>query len=157
MTILFRFQWCSLSVCIHSKVRSYHTDANSSPLVPHISAVNRDSIGSNNGLLPIRRQAIIRTSAGLLPIGPLGTNFNEISIKIQTFLFMNIHLKISSATWRPFFAMGSWVKMLHYTGQPPYLERSGWLYCYRPVRFIRAPSYLIRHLGFSEYKVTWQV
>ena len=35
------------------------------------------SIGSDNGLSPIRRQAIIWTNAGLLSIGPLGTIFGE--------------------------------------------------------------------------------
>ena len=42
--------------------------------------------GSDNGLTPGRRQAIIWTSAGILYIGPLGTNFSESSIRIQTFL-----------------------------------------------------------------------
>ena len=32
-----------------------------------------------------RYQAIIWTNAGILFIGPLGTNFSEISIEIQTF------------------------------------------------------------------------
>ena len=32
-------------------------------------------IGSDNGLSPGRRQAIIWTNAGILLIGPLGTNF----------------------------------------------------------------------------------
>ena len=64
--------------------------------------MNWVSIGSDNGLLPIRRQAIIWTNAGLLSIGPLGTNFSEILIKIQNFSFTKIHLKISSAKWRPF-------------------------------------------------------
>ena len=36
------------------------------------------SIGSDNGLSPAQRQAIIWTSAGILLIGPLGTNFSEI-------------------------------------------------------------------------------
>ena len=35
-------------------------------------------------------------------IGHLGTNFSEILIRIQTFLFMKMHLKMSSAKWRPF-------------------------------------------------------
>ena len=43
--------------------------------------MNRVSIGSDNGLSPIRRQAIIWMNAGLLWIGPLGTKFSEISIK----------------------------------------------------------------------------
>ena len=34
------------------------------------ASVNRVSIGSDNGLSPIRRQIIILTSAGLLLIGP---------------------------------------------------------------------------------------
>ena len=35
-------------------------------------------------------------------IGPLGTNFSEILIKIETFSFRKIHLKMSSGKWRPF-------------------------------------------------------
>ena len=42
-------------------------------------------IGSDNGLSPGRRQAIIWTSAGILLIGPLGTNFSQILIGIQFF------------------------------------------------------------------------
>ena len=34
--------------------------------------------GSDNGLSPGRRQAIIWTNAGISLIGPLGTNFSEI-------------------------------------------------------------------------------
>ena len=40
-------------------------------------------ISSGNSLAPVRRQAIIWTDAGLLLLGPLGTNFSEIRIKIQ--------------------------------------------------------------------------
>ena len=47
-------------------------------------------IGSHYGLLPSRRQAIIWTSAGILLIGPLGTNFSEIVIEIYIFLFKEI-------------------------------------------------------------------
>ena len=39
--------------------------------------MNQVSIGLDNGLSPIRHQAIIWTSVGLLLIGPLGTNFSE--------------------------------------------------------------------------------
>ena len=59
-------------------------------------------IGSDNGLSPGRRQAIIWTIAGILLIGPLGTNFSEILIGIQTFSFKKMNLKMSSAKWRPF-------------------------------------------------------
>ena len=69
----------------------------------HICVSNLIIIGSNNGLSPDRRQAIIRTNAGILLIGPLGINFNEILIGIQTLSFTNMHLKMSSAKWRPLF------------------------------------------------------
>ena len=68
----------------------------------HICVVKLTIIGSDNGLTPGRRQAIIWTSAGILLIGPLETNFIEIPIVIQTFLFKKMHLKMSSAKWRPF-------------------------------------------------------
>ena len=55
--------------------------------VTHICVGNLTIIGSNNGLLPGRRQAIICTNAGILLIGPLGTNFSEILAKIMTFSF----------------------------------------------------------------------
>ena len=56
-------------------------------------------IGSDNGLSP-GHQAIIWTNAGILLIGLLGRNFNEISIEIHTFSFKKIHLKMSSGNWR---------------------------------------------------------
>ena len=69
----------------------------------HIYAsVNRVSIGSDNSLSPILCQSIICTNAGLLSIEPLEINFSEILMKIQTFSFSKIHLKISSPEWRPF-------------------------------------------------------
>ena len=53
----------------------------------HICVSKLTIIGSDNGLSPDRRQAIIWTNAGLLLIGPLGTNFSEILIEILAFLF----------------------------------------------------------------------
>ena len=58
-------------------------------------------IGLDNGLSPGRRQAIIWTNAGILLIGPLGTNVSEILIIIHKFSFKKIHLKMSSGKWRP--------------------------------------------------------
>ena len=66
--------------------------------VTHICVVKLTNIGSDNGLSPGRRQAIIWTNSGILLIRPLGTNFIEILIGIQTFSFK----KISSAKWRSF-------------------------------------------------------
>ena len=68
----------------------------------HICFSKQITIGSDNGLSPVRRQAIIWTNAGILLIGPLGTNFSEISIEIQIFSFMKMHLKMSFGKRRPF-------------------------------------------------------
>ena len=60
------------------------------------------TIGSDNGLSPGRRQAIIWTNAGILLIGPLGTNLSEILNEIHTFSLKKMHLKMSFGKWRPF-------------------------------------------------------
>ena len=67
----------------------------------HISVGNLIA-GWDNGLSPGRRQAIIWTNPGILLIGPSGTNFSEILIKILTFSFKKMRLKVLSAKWRPF-------------------------------------------------------
>ena len=68
----------------------------------HIYVDNQTIIGSDNGLSPCRRQAITWTNAEILLIGPLGTNFYEISIGIYTFSFKKINFEMSSGKWRPF-------------------------------------------------------
>ena len=68
----------------------------------HICVSNLTIIGSDNGLSPDRRQAIICTNDGILLIGHLGTNFSENLIGIRTFSFYKMLLKMSSAKWRPF-------------------------------------------------------
>ena len=70
--------------------------------VTHIYVGNLTIIGSDNGLSPGRRQTIIWTNAWILLIGPWGTNFSEILFGIHTFSLTKIHLKMSSAKWRPF-------------------------------------------------------
>ena len=71
--------------------------------VTHICVSKLAIIGSDNDLSPGRRQSIIWTNAGLLSKRPLGTKFSENLIKMHTFSLNNIHLKISSGKWRPFF------------------------------------------------------
>ena len=44
----------------------------------------------------VRRQAIMRTNAVLLSIGPLRSDLDQIVIEIQTFSFKKMHLKMSS-------------------------------------------------------------
>ena len=68
----------------------------------HIFVSKQTTIGSDNGLSPGRRQAIIWTNAGILLIWTLGTNFSEILREIHVFSFKKIHLKMSSVKWRPF-------------------------------------------------------
>ena len=70
--------------------------------VTHICVSKLTIIGSDNGLSPGRRQAIIWTNTGILLIGPLGTNFSEILIEILIFSFKKMRLKVSSAKRRPF-------------------------------------------------------
>ena len=70
--------------------------------VTHICVSDLPDIGSDNGLSPGRRQAIISTNAGLLLIRTLWTNSSEIFSEINTFSFKKMCLKISSAKWRPF-------------------------------------------------------
>ena len=65
--------------------------------VTHICVSKLTTIGSDNGLSPGRRQAIIWTNAGILLIGTLGTNFTEILSEIHAFSFKKIHLKMSMA------------------------------------------------------------
>ena len=68
----------------------------------HICVSKLTIIGSDNGLSPGWRQAIIWTNAGILLIRTLGTNFSEILSEIHAFWFKKMHLKMSSAIWHPF-------------------------------------------------------
>ena len=70
--------------------------------VIHICVGKLTIIGSDNGLLSGQCQAIIWINAGILLIGPLGTNFSEILFRIQIFLFKKMCLKMPSAKWHPF-------------------------------------------------------
>ena len=76
----------------------------------HVCVGKLTIIGSDNGLLPGRRQTIIWINPAILLIGPFGTNFSDILIEIQTFSFKKIHLKMSFAKWRPFLSRPQWVK-----------------------------------------------
>ena len=76
------------------KIGNEYTGLTHLPLVPHIC--------DGKAGQPIRSQAIFWTSAEILSIGPLGTIYSEINIKIQHFSFTKFHLKISSAKCRPF-------------------------------------------------------
>ena len=70
--------------------------------VTHICVSKITITGSDNGLSPRRRQAIIGTSVGMLLIGPLGTNFSEILSDIDIFSFkQNAIWKTAAILSRP--------------------------------------------------------
>ena len=96
-----------------------------SPWCRIYASVNRVKIGSDNGLSPDRRQAIIWTNTRILSIGPFRTKFSDIRIKIQNFSFTKMHLKMSGK-WRPFCPGGSWtLNVLILCGYPAFID-VGW-------------------------------
>ena len=68
----------------------------------HICVGNLTILGSDNGLVPDRRQAIIWMNAEILSLGPLWTNVSELLVEIHTFSFNKTHSKMLSAKWRLF-------------------------------------------------------
>ena len=100
---------CKMTFKNHCKITSTSLSGQWS-WVTHICIVKLTIIGSDNGLSPGRRRAIIWTNAGILLIGPLGTNFIEILIGIQTFSFKKMHLKMSSAKTTSILSRPQWVK-----------------------------------------------
>ena len=78
--------------------------------VTHICVNELTTIGSDNGLSPDRRLAIIWSNAGILLIRPFVTNGNEILIEMHTFSFNKMHFKMSSGKWRPFLSQPKCVK-----------------------------------------------
>ena len=56
----------------------------------------RVNIGSGNGLLPNRQQAISWSNVDLLSLVPLETHLSEILIKIQSFSLKKMHLNMLS-------------------------------------------------------------
>ena len=70
--------------------------------VTHICVSKLTIIGSDNGLSPDRRQAIVWNNPGIVLIGPLETNFSEILSKIHIFSLSKMHSNMSSGKWLPF-------------------------------------------------------
>ena len=92
----------------------------------HICVRQLTIIGSDNGLSLGRRQAILWSNAGILLIGPLGTNFSEILNGIQTFSFKKLHLKTSSAKCRLFCRGLNELSCLRLCGRDSLLAQSTW-------------------------------
>ena len=112
--ILLSIYWCKekgplvaiFGKCVNRNGGSLQKLQQGQPLthwgrVTHTCVVKLTIIGSDNGMSPERRQAIIRPNAGILLIGPQGTNFNEILIESHIISFKESHLKMSSGKRRP--------------------------------------------------------
>ena len=87
-------------------IRHYHQSLTHWRRATHICVSKLTIIASDNGLSPGRRQAIIWNNAGILSIGPLGTNFSEILVEINTFFiqenaFENVVWKMAAILSRP--------------------------------------------------------
>ena len=117
-----------------------HNKAQQSKNHVHISwdilyaSLNWAIIGSDNGLSPVRRQAIIWTNDGILLIRTLRTNFSEIRNEIHSFSFKKTHFKMSSAKWR-LSRLGLNELILDYSRRcadttPPYSFVHLWSECY---------------------------
>ena len=126
-------------------------------------------IGSDNGLSPGRRQAIIRTNAGILLIQTLGTNSSEILSAIHAFSFKKIHLKnvvckMASISSRP-----QWVKrwtypplahfhslrmyILLFGNIIPFLSQNHFMHCFLHYWFcnivVRKPPFTVYHKKYA--------
>ena len=79
--------------------------------VTHICVSKLTIIGSDNGLSPGRRQAIIWTNAGMLLIGPIGVISDEISIMKYLHSWKSIS-RCCLEKWRPFYLGRNGLKQL---------------------------------------------
>ena len=93
-----------ISLCV--SFLHYHNTAAFNSFSDAICVSKLTITGSDNGLSPDRRQAIIWTNAGILLIGPLGKNFIEILIEIYIFSFKKMHLKLSTANMAAILSKG---------------------------------------------------
>ena len=120
--------------------------------VTHMCVSKLTIIGSDNGLSPDQRQAIIWTNAWLLLSGPLGTNFSEILIEILTFSFKKMRLKVSSAKRRPFClglnALNGY--HLHKKCQVSASTRWLWLRMASPVLYRHIPLEVVSDVALSD-------
>ena len=82
------WKWCVLGMLTHRG------------RVTHICVSKLTIIGSDNGLSPGRRKAIIWTNDGILLIWTFRTHFSEIVSEIHTFSFKKMYFKMSSGKWR---------------------------------------------------------
>ena len=124
--------WCAC------QVSKWYDDLTHWGRVTYICVSKLTTTGSDNGLSPGRRQAIIWTNDGILLIRTLGTNFSEILGEILSFSFKKMHLKMSSAKWR-LFCLG--LNVLNY--------QSHGFETWRDIRIRRLIGYWYRAMAYS--------
>ena len=118
----------------------------------HICVNDQTIIGSDNGLAPGRRQAIIWTNDGILLIGALGTNFSEISIEILTFSFKKMRLNVSSAKWRPCCLSRNVLNNGHHLCGTNLLPEPMLTYCQLDAKEQTSIEFLLKHNNFHSKK-----
>ena len=92
-----------LMIIIHRTTHRYFYLTHSGRVTHIYASLHYASISAYNGLSPVRRQAITRTNAGLLSIGPLGINFSHnIMKKKVVFVWENGFQNVVCKTWQPF-------------------------------------------------------
>ena len=99
----------------------------------HICVSKQTIIGSDNGLSPGRRQAIIWTNAEIVLIGTLGTNFSEILIEIRIFSFKKMGLIVSPVKWLPCCLGLNELKLLLAVGNLLTWHLIGWQHSCQPI------------------------
>ena len=99
--VLRHFQWCRF-IFISIDVWGLYYQLTHWGRVTHICVSKSTIIGSDNGVSPGQRQAIVWTNAGILLIRTEGKYFSEILSENRIFSFKKMDLKMSSAKLRPF-------------------------------------------------------
>ena len=132
-----RIERCAVVICPYSLTHWGR--------VMHLCVSKQTIIGSDNGLSPGRRQAIIWTKAGILLIGPLGTKFNGILIQIHTFSFKknafeNVVRKIA--------AILSWPQCVYVAPFLMYIHG----YRFMQINSLNRVYVFIKCLSFSRYQ-----
>ena len=119
----------------------------------HICIGKLTIIGSENGLSPGRRQAIIWTNVEILLSGPLGTNTSKILIQMLLSSLKKMRLNVSSAKWRPFCLGLNVLNSRHLWSTNIYLIGLNFFrVCFQSKGHLWVPQYVI-HLTLRQIKL----
>ena len=113
--------------------------------VTHICISKLNTIASDNGLSPDRRQAIIWINAEILLIGPSGTNFSEISIEILTFSFKKIAFEKVVCKTVSILSRPQWVNIWHILTRKQ-SEMQGCMIC-----IVATDAMVLKHKAISNH------